>query len=127
MTVEYNVIARKNPQDLTAAPKYYASLASKGAYDLKDLIQRIVRETSLGRGDVTSVIETFVELVPEILGEGHIVKLGNMGSFQLYGSSEGSDTEAEVSSNNIKKVSMRFRPSKEITNKLKTFKFEKKS
>ena len=37
MTIQIKALARKNPQDITAAPKYYATKVNQGEITLKKL------------------------------------------------------------------------------------------
>jgi predicted histone-like DNA-binding protein len=125
MTVSYKVVAKKNPLDKAAPAKHYATLVSKGSFSLVDLAKRMEKITSLSRGDIISVLETFVDLIPEVLSEGNIVRLGNLGSVKITVRSEGSEKPEDVSGQNIKKVVLHFSAGKEVSDKLKTFTFKK--
>ena len=41
MAIHFKIIARKNPQDPAAAPKYYAQAVANGKRDLEGLAERI--------------------------------------------------------------------------------------
>jgi nucleoid DNA-binding protein len=66
-----------------------------------------------------------LNLIPKHLAEGDIVDLGDFGIFRLTIGEEGTDTEAQVSSRNIKKVNMRFTPGKVFKEMLGKAQFEK--
>ncbi|WP_247653606.1 hypothetical protein [Flavobacterium sp. CS20] len=59
------------------------------------------------------------------LSQGHIVYLGDLGSFRVSLSSEGFDLEEDVSSNAIKDSKILFRPGKRFRDLLKTLEFKK--
>ena len=59
-----------------------------------------------------AALEAFLQIVPEEITEGRIVKLGDFGSFGLTLSSEGVDAEADFISAKTKKYTVRFRPGK---------------
>jgi hypothetical protein len=59
------------------------------------------------------------------LGQGRIVKLGRLGSFQVGVSSEGLPSAEEVTSHAIIKSRINFRPSKRLRSFLKDIVFKK--
>lgn len=63
MAVNYNVVARKNPQKREEAPKFYVSLNSRGRRNLRYLAHRIADKSSLNEIDVKAVIEGFIQVI----------------------------------------------------------------
>jgi len=59
------------------------------------------------------------------LSEGQIVTIGDLGNFRLSVSSEGSDTEEEVTKANIRKSRILFRPDSKFANMLSNLEYEK--
>ena len=74
---------------------------------------------------MAAAAETMLTLIPLELLEGKIVDLGDFGTFRLSIKAEGSDTEEEVTSYNVKSVHVRFTPGKAFKEALKSVKFEK--
>ncbi len=125
MSAKYNVVSRVNPRDLTAPRKFYPSYKSSGRITMRQLSKRIAQVSTVSPGDTAAVIETLLEIIPQLLEDGNIVELGALGSFRLAIKTEGSATEAEVSVNNIIKVTPRFTPSRELKEAVANARFEK--
>ncbi len=75
--------------------------------------------------DIRAVLYAIAEIVPEMLSEGQIVTIGDLGNFHLSISSEWSDTEDEVSSSNIRKSRILFRPGSKFASMLNSLEFKK--
>ncbi len=125
MSVNFKSIARKNPRDLAATPKYYALAMSKGVTDIDRLSAQISDGSTVRQADVYAVIISLVNAIQGELREGRTVRLGKLGSFSLTLSSNGIETEEEVGASLIKNVKIRYRPGSELKDMLKTLKFNK--
>ena len=101
MSVEYNVVARKNPRDTTAPAKYYPSIVSTSEISLRQLSQKISSISTVSSVDTVAVLEAFLQVLPDELANGNIVRLGDFGAFWLRTKSSGSATPEEVSARNF--------------------------
>ena len=126
MSVKYNVVERGNPSDPEAPKKYYPSAVSSGEATMRRIAKRASEVSTVSMPDTAAVIEALLMIIPDELGEGNIVRLGEFGSFWLKFTTSASDTPEEVSSGNITGVVPRFTPGKEFKDRLKSFTFEKK-
>jgi len=77
--------------------------------------------------DVMAVLEGLIELVPEKLLEGYLVKLGEFGTFRAGFSSKGEATLAQVKASSITNPRINFRPGKVIRDELKKASYEKRT
>ncbi|MBG6132519.1 putative histone-like DNA-binding protein [Aquimarina sp. EL_43] len=127
MSVHFKSIARKDPRDATAIPKHYALVVSSGVTDIDQLSQLVSDGSTVTRADVYAVIVRLVTTIQNELSQGRTVRLGKLGSFSLGVNSEGVDTPEEVTPSLIKRTKIRYRPSIELSNMLKTLRFKKKS
>ena len=125
MSAKYSVVSRVNPRDLAAPRKFYPSYKSSGRVTLRQLSKMIAQMSTVSTADTMAVIESLLEIIPQSLSAGNIVELGALGSFRLAIKTEGSVTEAEVSVNNIKKITPRFTPSRELKEAVANTRFEK--
>lgn len=125
MPVKYALVQRGNPQDASAAKKFYAIQQNTGTVDIRELSRIISEISTVSEIDTHAVIEALIIKVPELVADGKIVRLGDFGSFYVTLKSEGAETADEFSSSMIKKVFLRFRPGKLIKNVLKSISFEK--
>jgi predicted histone-like DNA-binding protein len=73
--MKYKMIKRVNPQDRTQE-KWYASPVNDGKITKTDLAKEIVNMSALSRGDVSSVIENLLDILPKYLLMGKSVNMG---------------------------------------------------
>jgi predicted histone-like DNA-binding protein len=121
---KYSIIARKDPGDANAEPKFYPILKSVDRIDTA-YIGGCLKNPSVSEGDVYSIIINLFKLIPKELAHGRVIGLGDLGSLSLKANAKGSDTAEEVSSDDIKKVSVRFRPTQAFYKMLGLLKFER--
>ena len=105
--------------------KYYAQAVSTGEATLKTIKTDISARSTVNPADVVAVIDTFVQIMIQELGQGKIVRFGDFGSFQLTLSSEGADTAEKFHSNMIRDTRIAFRPGIDLRNMIATLKYEK--
>lgn len=126
MSVKYKIIERGEPGVVGGGTKkFYASLVSSGNQGIEALTNRIQQMSTVTGADIRAVLYAIAEIVPELLSEGQIVTIGELGNFRLSVSSEGSDTEEEVTKANIRKSRILFRPGSKFASMLNTLEFEK--
>ncbi len=121
MSIKIRAIARKNPRDLEAAPKYYAQKVNQGDVSLTQLSEIIAQMSTVSKTDVFAVLMGLTEVIPRELSDGKIIRLGTLGSFSVGVSSSAVDTEEEVSSHQVKKLKLNFRPDADLKQKVEGF------
>ncbi len=92
-----------------------------------NLAQLISKMSSLNYGSVVGTLGTLMEVIQLQLTHGRQVKLGDLGTLYLTLSGEGKDTPEELSSSDIKKSTIRFRPGNRLKKTIKTLDYEKVS
>jgi len=127
MAVNYKPVPKRNPSKQEEAPKFYAQVVSAGDMTVRQLVKQISSISTVSAADTMAVIEAFLEVVPMALADGKIVRLGDFGSFSLAVNSDGAVDALALSKNQIKKVTVRFRPGKEFTNVTNAAEFTKVS
>ena len=125
MSIKYNVVARKNPRDQEAPPKYYPSIQSTGRISVRQLAERMAEISTLSTIDTMAALEAFLQVVPQELIKGNIVDLGDFGSFWLRTKSDGTEAESEVKKTQIAIIKPQFRPGKEFQKVLNNAEFKK--
>ncbi len=125
MSIKFNVINKRNPVNPEAPSKYYASSFITGKVGIEELTSRIEKLSTVSGADIRAVLYAIVDVVPEILSEGNSVTIGDLGSFRVSISSEGSDTAEEVTSANIRSSRIIFTPGKKFKTMLKTLTYSK--
>ena len=127
MSVNYKVVERGNPKDLTLPKKYYASIVKGDDITFDELAQLISKVSNLNYGSVVGTLATLMEVIELQLIHGRTVKLNNLGSLFLTLSSEGTEKAGDFTSENIKKATLRFRPGKRLKKLVKNLDYHKAS
>ncbi len=125
MSVKYTITEKANPQKPQEPKKWYANAKSTGEVTLKALGKEITQRSTVNHADTVAVLEALNQLICEHLAEGEIVRLGELGSFQVNLSSHGSETPEKFNSSLIKSGKIQYRPGADIKAMLKGLKFEK--
>ena len=122
--MKYKLLERKNPQDRSQS-KWYAAPVNDGRITENDLKREIVDLSSLSKGDVSNVVESFIEVMPKYLLMGKSVSLGELGTLRLSFSSEGVSDPQDFAVSKIKGVRVVFTPSTELRRSIEDITFEK--
>lgn len=123
----YSVVPRKNPSDKAAPAKYYATAQARGYSSIDEICDKISRSTTVTRADIKAVLAALEDEVCDLLQNGEIVQLGDLGTFRTSLSSDGADAEEDFNVSMIRSVKVLFRPSKKISDAMQTASFEKVS
>ena len=108
--VTYSVAPRINPRDKEAAPKYYARAKANGEVNIREMSERIQQSCTVHKADVQAVLLGLEDTITDALKNGEIVRLGDLGTFQIGISSKGAETEEDYNVSLIKKARINFRP-----------------
>jgi predicted histone-like DNA-binding protein len=125
MSVKFKSVQRINPQDVTAQKKFYARTIANGATDLDELSKLVASQCTVNRADCYAVLLALEANVIRELENGRIVRLGELGSYQLGVSAQGMLTDEEVNATTIKKARINFRPGAGLKAMLKTLVYKK--
>ncbi|MBN2638838.1 MAG: HU family DNA-binding protein [Bacteroidales bacterium] len=123
----YRLNQRVNPRSPEEPRKYYAFPKASGTAELRDLANRISRESTVSSMDTLAVLEGLLHVIPDFLLEGKIVRLGDFGTFRLGLSSEGIENPDEFNASMIKRTNLLFRPGIEFRDQLTNVKFTRVS
>jgi predicted histone-like DNA-binding protein len=94
--------------------------------DLEELSERVSASCSATPSDCSAVIIGLVAEISKSLDQGNIVRLGQLGSFQVSVQGTSSISPEELTSKNISRSSIVFRPGKKLKTMLNQLKFYKK-
>ena len=123
MTLKIKVIANQTPGK-SEEIKYRAVSVSRGATDLDTLAELVSDQTSMTKADCYGVLIALEYNIINELRDGRIVRLGNIGSFQVSVSSNTTNTKKEFKSSNIKSAKIIYRPGKGFKRMLKNLSFK---
>ena len=105
---------------------FYPRAIHNNEIDLETLSEHISQSTTLTEADCQAVIIALVKSISEELEQGKIVRLGNLGSFQISIKGSASNTPEEVNVKHIKSASITYRPGKRFKAMLKNLNYTKK-
>ena len=108
--VTYSVSPRINPRDKEAAPKFYGHVQASGDISLREMSERIQQTCTVHKSDVFAVLVALEDVITDALRGGEIVRLGDLGTFQIGISSKGASTEEDYTEDLIRKARINFRP-----------------
>ena len=125
MPVQYKLVLKGNPGNANAPKKFYATPAARGKTSIKEISKDIADISSLNYGDISNVLNNFVQLIPKYLANGNIVSLGEIGTLMLNFSSEGTLTEESFTTSKISNVKIVFKPGSDLKQSLGGLSFTK--
>ena len=125
--IKFKIMERVNLQDPLEPRKHYAYIKNQGSVNLRQIAKRISRESTISMMDTLAVLEGFLQTIPDLLLEGKIVKLAELGTFRSTISSEGVDIADDFNFTHIKRLNLIFRPGSEFRDQLNNVKFTKVS
>ena len=123
--VTYSVVPRVDPRDISAEMTYYARAQARGEVTLGDMARRIQRRCTVTRADTMAVLISLGTVMRDGLCAGEIVRLGDLGSFQIGLNGAGSATEEEYHTGLIKKAHINFRPGADLSDILTSLSYER--
>jgi len=121
------VVAKKNGtlDDFEPEIKYFGTAQQQDSLDLQAFAAHISEHHSkYGKGDIYCVLTEMVACMREQLLLGNKVCLGDMGSFYVSLNTEGANTAALFTAENIKKVNVRWSIGKDFKDLRKDATFE---
>ena len=108
--VTYSVVPRINPREKNDTPKYYAQAQASGDVNIREMSERIQQTCTVTKADVYAVLVSMEDVIIDALKSGEIVRLGDLGTFQIGVSGIGTLTEEEYDSTLSQKARINFRP-----------------
>ena len=123
--VTYSVSPRINPKGKNMPPKYYGHVQANGDVSLREMSERIQQTCTVHKSDVFAVLVALEDVISEALKSGEIVRLGDLGTFQIGISSKGALTEEDYDETLIKKARINFRPGMALVGILSNLSYKK--
>ncbi|MCD7923457.1 MAG: DNA-binding protein [Bacteroides sp.] len=121
MSQKYIVVAKMNPINKNADPKYYAQAKSNMKVSVKDICTRIAERSSYPKGELEGTINEFLLETEHVLGEGNIAQLGELGNFRMsIRTADATETAEAFGKANIKDCKIIFWPGASLRKLCKT-------
>ena len=123
--VTYSVSPRVNPSEKGTPPKYYGHVQARGDVSHREMSERIQATCTVTKADVYAVLVALEDVITEALRGGEIVRMGDLGTFQIGISSKGALTEEDYDTSLIKKARINFRPGSALVGVLSNLTYQK--
>ncbi|MEQ9099969.1 MAG: HU family DNA-binding protein [Imperialibacter sp.] len=127
MSIAFNIVGRRNPIDQSAPAKFYAVVNATGEVNQRDISQEIAERSTVTPTDSMAVVEALLTMIPKMLADGKIVRLGELGTFYTSVKSEGAASPEEFKKSNISAAKVRFKPGKIFMRTLQAADFKRKN
>lgn len=100
--------------------KYVAKVYLQNTVTLEDLAELVNESSTLSKGDFIAAMTECAYQVGILLGEGYPVDLGDLGRLYPTIDAKSCDTAKDVNPKSVKNIDVRFRPGKELREKVKS-------
>ncbi len=126
MAIKIKPIERGEPGVVGGGTKkWYASPVSQGESDIDQLTKSIEKISTVSGADIRGVLYALVDVSVDDLGNGKIVRIGDLGSLRVSVSSDGVEKEEDVLSEIVKKGKIIFTPGPRLKAMLKNLTYKK--
>ena len=121
MAQNYTLMARKNLLKPNETPKFYAVARSGRKVTVKEVCKRITERSSYSKGELEGCIGEFLLEIVNVLEEGNIVQMGDLGNFRMsIKTGTPTDTVKEFKASCIDKGKVLFYPGSDLRKLCKT-------
>lgn len=83
MSQTYTTVLRKNLVKPQETPRYYAVARSGRTVSIREVAKRIAERSSFSRGELEGCVGEYLLEILNVLEEGNIVQLGDLGNFRM--------------------------------------------
>lgn len=105
--------------------KYYPCAVHSGEVDLDRLSDIAASRSTLSKADCYAAIIALTQAIGESLSEGHIVRLDNLGTFQITLKGLPADSPEDLGKANIKKGAVIYKPSRKMKEVIKNLSYKR--
>lgn len=118
MSVSFKMVPKKNNLVVPPQIKYYPCAIHNGEEDLDSLADIVASQSTISKADCYGVIMALTKAIGESLADGRIVRIDNLGSFQITLQGLPADTLEELGKANIKGAKIIYKPSRNMKKNL---------
>lgn len=123
MAFKYTITARKNRLKGNQVMQQAVQI-NQGRVTTREVAEQLQEITSLGRGDVLSVLTHMGDVAARYLREGHSVQLGELGTFTPYIKCKAVKEGEKFTSADLTRINVVFRASKWLRDAMSKATFE---
>ncbi len=125
MPIKFKTVPKRNPSNPSAPVTYHAKAISDGEVNFDELTTILATKSRMHKADCVKLMLVLEETMQEQLQNGKIVRLGDIGNFQVGITSKGAETATKVTAAAISTAKVNFRVGKKINEMLKKLEYKK--
>ena len=125
MAVSFKMVPKKNNLVSPPETKYYPCAVHQGEDDLDRLAAIVVSQSTMSRADCYGVIISLTKAIGESLAAGRIVKIDNLGTFQITLQGLPADSPADLGKSSIKSAKIINKPSRNLKQVVKQLSYKR--
>lgn len=125
MSVSFKMVPKKNTLVSPPITKYYPCAIHDGEDDLDRLAEIVVSQSTISRADCYGVIISLTKAIGESLAAGRIVKIDNLGTFQITLQGLPADSPDDLGKSNIKGAKIIYKPSRNMKQAVKQLTYKR--
>lgn len=122
--IQYKLKEQVDPRDVNAPKTFLPVKQKQETLTLRDFAKRISRESTVSSMDAMAVLEGLLQIIPDEIANGKIIKLGDFGTFRSTISSETAASKETFHVSNIRGLNVRFRPAKEFSKQIAKIEYQ---
>lgn len=116
MSYFYTIVQRTHPK--TKKKQFYAQAISAGLISVNDIALRIAHRSGHSVGQVIGLLNDYLKLCSDYLQQGKNVRMGKIGIITPTFRCKGSDTEKDLTADNIKRIKLNLRTSPSVRQRM---------
>ena len=125
MAVSFKMVPKKNNWASPPETKYYPCAVHDGEVNLNQLAAIVASRSTVSRVDCYGVIIGLTQAIGESLAAGRIVKIEDLGTFQITLQGLPADSPEPLGKANIKEAKIIYKPSMGLKNTLRQLKYKR--
>lgn len=119
------MVPKKNTLALPPETKYYPCAIHQDEDDLDSLSDIVASQSSFSKADCYGVIIGLTKAIGDSLSEGRIVRIDNLGTFQITLKGLPADSPDDLGKANIKEANIVYKPSRKMKQTLKQLTYKR--
>lgn len=125
MAVSFKMVSKKNNLATPPEIKYYPCAVHDGEVDLDRLASVVASQSTVSRADCYAVIIALTQAIGDSLSEGRIVRIDNLGTFQITLQGLPADSPDDLGKSNVKGAKIIYKPSRNMKQVLRELTYKR--
>lgn len=125
MAVSFKMVPKKNNLSTPPETKYYPCAVHDGEVNLSRLASIVASQSTVSRADCYGVIVALTQAIADSLSQGKIVKIDELGTFQITLKGLPADSPDDLGKSSIKEAKIIYKPTRDLKNTLKNLSYKR--